>query len=162
MTEADVNALVLETLRAGGADPGAERVPPPCVCVMGVTYTAYTPGRLTLTFPVTDAFTNPSGGMQGGFLSAAFDNGFGPLSILTTGGPTVSLDLSTVYLRPVFPENGPVTITVAVVEASRRFVVMEGEAVDAGNRRLARATTRMAVVPCESGGKNRKPVAEKG
>jgi len=35
--------------------------------------------RMTIAFPVLESYLNPGGSMQGGFITAAFDNVFGPL-----------------------------------------------------------------------------------
>ena len=56
---------------------------------------------MIVSLPVEEHQTNPVGVMQGGFIAAAFDNTFGPLSYLVAKRPMTTIDMSIQYIRGV-------------------------------------------------------------
>lgn len=54
-----------------------------------------TPDHVTAVIPVIESYCNPAGSMQGGFISAAFDNAFGPLCVAATS----ATKLTTLYIN---------------------------------------------------------------
>ncbi len=80
---------------------GYEPPPPPnCALFVRGEFVNYSPGKsLTVAFPVHKEYSNPAGSMQGGIISAAFDNVFGPLCLLESKTPlTTTIDINTSYL----------------------------------------------------------------
>lgn len=69
---------------------------PHCFSFMQGRILDYIEGEsLTIGFPVFRHYLNPSGSMQGGFISAAVDNVFGPLCYSATKTPQTT--------RPILP-----------------------------------------------------------
>jgi acyl-coenzyme A thioesterase PaaI-like protein len=69
------------SVEAGGHSKAEEALgtAPNCFRFMQGRVVEYLPQeRLTVAFPVLDEYLNPAGSMQGGFITAAFDNVFGP------------------------------------------------------------------------------------
>lgn len=103
--------------------------PPPCFTNMKGRFIAAEPGKeLTVAFPVFKEYCNPAGSMQGGYISAAFDNVFGPLCHLASKTPVSAMvHMNTSYHRPVFPDD-ELTITGKVKSKGNRKVHMEADA----------------------------------
>lgn len=96
---------------------------------------------LTIAFPVLENYLNPAGSMQGGFITAAFDNVFGPLCHATTGtGATTTVDINTSYHRPIFAGD-ELIITATAKSQGRSKVHMVAEAFNKNNKLIATATT---------------------
>ncbi|MDY0162354.1 PaaI family thioesterase [Desulfobotulus sp.] len=138
---------IVDCLRRAGKTLGENFISPACLDLMAGRFTGYGPGVfLSCVFTPQRSFANPLGFVQGGMLMAAFDNVFGPFSILESGLAAVTLELNASFLRPLPVGDGPFEIGVRLVEKSRGFLVMEGEARTAGKALAARAYTRMFFV----------------
>ena len=97
--------------------------------------------HLTIAFPVQENYLNPAGSMQGGFITAAFDNVFGPLCHAATGTPaTTTVDLYTNYHRPIFAGD-ELTITASVKSQGKTKIHMVAEAYNKDNKLIATAST---------------------
>ena len=61
---------------------------------------------LTIAFPILEEYLNPDGRMQGGFITAAFDNTFGALCFYEVKDLALpaTIDISTSYQRPILWE----------------------------------------------------------
>ncbi len=103
-------------------------IPPPCYQEMSPEVVAYEAeaGRLTLRFPVEERWLNPAGVMQGGFLNAAVDNTFGPLSYLVAS-PSATTHMHTTFIRPVTREDGYIEVTARVVAQTRQQIHLAAE-----------------------------------
>lgn len=114
--------------------------PPPCYLHMKAELIEYDPeGGLTVAFPVVQSYLNPAGTMQGGFITAAFDNVFGPLCYLATGTrASAMLDINNSYHRPAFAGD-LLTISARVKTKGRTVVHMQGEAYNQENKLVASA-----------------------
>ncbi len=128
------------------------KLPPPCFLEMKGEYVDYVRNRsLTVRFPVQPHFANPTGAMQGGFITAAFDNVLGPLSYLIAKKPAVTLDLTTNYIRPIMVGD---VLTVQAQMVGRGFATMHmsAEARNAKGKLVATATTNCAILSLPSNG----------
>lgn len=104
---------------------------------------------ISIAFPVLDIYSNPRKSMQGGFISAAFDNSFGCLSFLSTGQMEMaSVDISVNYHRPIF-EKDTLTVTAYLKSRGRNIIHLTGEAYDTENRLIASATTNLILLEKE-------------
>lgn len=114
--------------------------PPPCYTSMKARLTGYKPDtELIVTFPVVEAYLNPAGSMQGGIITAAFDNVFGPLCYRASGTPASAMvHINTSYHRPVFAGD-ELTITARVKAKGKKIVHMEGEAYNREKKLVASA-----------------------
>ena len=115
--------------------------PPPCFINMKARLTEYKTGTsLSVAFPVLETYLNPGGSMQGGIITAAFDNVFGPLCAIASGTPSSAMvDINTSYHRPVFPGD-ELTVTARVKAKGKRIIHMEGEAYNKDKKLVASAS----------------------
>ncbi len=120
--------------------------PPPCFTSMKGEFLEYLSRKsLKVAFPVMDGNLNPQGKMQGGFLTAAFDNVFGPLSYLAARTPCVTLDIHTQFLRGL--ETGEtVTIVAEVVARGTGSIYMTAEAFNSATKLVAISNTNLLIV----------------
>lgn len=147
----DVHERVLTMLRAIPGADGME-MPPPVFREMGGRVTAFDreAGRIRARWPLRERHRGPTGVVQGGIVTALFDNTFGPLAYLSGEGFFVSLDLQTTFVRPLGPEQARVEIAAELVDRTRRFLVLRGEALREDGSRAALCETTMVEV--EPGG----------
>ncbi len=119
----------------------------PCAELMQPKFIEYIENEsVTYTFPVLDIYLNPWKCMQGGFISAAFDNAFGALAILTTGKFEISsLDLNVNYHRPIFA-NDTLTVKVYVKSKGKNIISLWGESFDSCDRLIATATSKIIMM----------------
>lgn len=120
--------------------------PPPCFISMEGKFLEYeSRKRLKVSFPVSAESLNPQGKMQGGFLTAAFDNVFGPLSYLAARNPCVTLDIHTQFFRGL--EAGEtLTIVAQIVARGSSSIYMTGEAFNSANKLVATSNTNLLIV----------------
>jgi uncharacterized protein (TIGR00369 family) len=109
-------------------------------------------------FDGKDAFTNPAGYVQGGYLVAMMDDAIGMLATIyaqvkTKGAKFPStVDLHTHFLRPV--RVGTVEVVARIRNAGRATLFCEAELFDARGKESARARASLTLNPLV------KPVGE--
>jgi uncharacterized protein (TIGR00369 family) len=130
------------------ASTGVLKIPPPCFDEMKGEYTAFEEQERTLVarFPVESRYQNPLGHMQGGFLAAAIDNTVGPLSYLLAP-PSVTLQLSTQYLRPVAPDTKYIVVHGRLDEMTKGYLFLSARVLDPKDRVLAIAQACCQILP---------------
>jgi uncharacterized protein (TIGR00369 family) len=125
--------------------PNAQ-LPPNCFVLMNPDYLEYeSRTMLKISFPVLKEYLNPMLGMQGGFIAAAFDNVFGPLSYLAARIPCTTLDLHTNYIRPIL-ENDALVVTARVVSRGQSTMHLSAEAANTKGKLIATCTTQMMIM----------------
>lgn len=143
------NEAILQELKNASEEiivpKGKVEIPPRCAYELGAEFLEYTYKKeLKVKFPIPEKYANPAGVLQGGFLTAMFDNSFGPLSYLVAKKPTTSLDIITHYVRPV-KIGSSIIIIVNVVSRSKATLYMTADAYDSKNRLLGSASTNMMI-----------------
>lgn len=114
---------------------------PACFLSMQGKMVEYVPDEsLTVVFPVLESYANPAGSMQGGFITSAFDNVFGPFSHAIMKSLTTTLYIHTSYHHPIFPGD-ELIVKASVRSAGKTVVHMYGEAHNRENRLIASALT---------------------
>lgn len=115
---------------------------PPCFSFMQSRVIDLEEGKsLTVGFPVLENYLNPAGTMQGGFITAAFDNVFGPLCYSATHSTfTTTLDIITSYHRPI-RSGDELIITATVKTQGKTKIHMMAEAYNREKKLIATATT---------------------
>ncbi len=118
-----------------------------CVVTMQPEHVSYTPGDcLTLKFPILDMFLNPRKSMQGGFVSAAFDNVFGILVLLETKRKEMAtIDLSVNYIKPIFVGD-ELYITTYIKSKGNTVCSLYGEAKNKEGKLIATSTTNIMLI----------------
>ncbi len=122
------------------------QIPPNCYQWMNVNVLEYVSRTmLKIEISVTEEMLNPMRVMQGGFITAAFDNTFGPLSYLAARNPCTTLDIHTQFIRPIIVGD---TLTVAARVVSRGPVSMHlsGEAHNSKGKLIATCSSNMIVM----------------
>ncbi|MEQ8200323.1 MAG: PaaI family thioesterase [Syntrophomonadaceae bacterium] len=113
------------------------RVIPKCWHFMQPEFVEYVEGEsLTLEFPVLEVYSNPRGTMQGGFMTAAFDNTFGALlQMETRRRDMASIDIHMNFQRPIFV--GDILVVRAQVKTiGQTLAHLYGEGFDKSQGRL--------------------------
>ncbi|QGU00068.1 hypothetical protein SYNTR_1474 [Candidatus Syntrophocurvum alkaliphilum] len=115
---------------------------PNCFQTMNAEFLKYVPDEsISVVLPVLEEHLNPGGAMQGGFITAAFDNVFGPLAQLTLQSFGVAtIMLSTNYHRPIFSGDN-IKITAEVKMKGRTMIHMIAEAYNNEGKLIATANT---------------------
>ena len=115
---------------------------PPCSDTLGMRLESVDQAAKTITmsFQVSQTFANPTGAVQGGFVSAMLDEAMSTCCIIvsniTMTAPT--LEMKTSFLRPLFP--GPARVEARIVKWGKSAAFMEAEAYNPDGRLVAKAT----------------------
>ena len=131
------------------ADSIFKRLPaPPAAETLGWELIREDPeaGTVEIAFHPGEAFLNPHGTVQGGFVAAMLDDTMGPALVSKTDGACVpsSIDLNVTFIRAVKP--GRVVGKGRVVSQGRTIAILEGELFDGAGNLLARATSSARIV----------------
>jgi uncharacterized protein (TIGR00369 family) len=106
-------------------------------------------GWIRVRFEARQAFTNPAGDIQGGFLAAMLDDVMGPAMFIHADGraftPTIQMQVS--FLAPARP--GPLYGEGRVVQAGRSIAFLEGRLTDLSGTLIAQASASARLVPVE-------------
>jgi uncharacterized protein (TIGR00369 family) len=94
-------------------------------------------GEIEVSFEATDAFLNPAGTVQGGFLTAMLDDTMGPAlaAMLEPGRYGATLELKVSFLRPAKP--GRLVGRGRVVHSGSTIAFLAGELLDESGRVVA-------------------------
>jgi uncharacterized protein (TIGR00369 family) len=116
--------------------------------------------RVEVLFNASDAFLNPMGQIQGGFLCAMLDECMSVAGVVASGVTHVmpTLEMKTSFLRPALP-GPPLRGVGRVVKWGKTIAFTEGELYDSENRLLAKATATAMPTPLA---KFKKPPGEGG
>lgn len=126
-------------------------IPPPSFMDMSAEFISYTKNKsLSVIFPVKPNQTNPMGFMQGGYIAAAFDNAFGPLSYLIAKRPTTTIDMNIQYIRGVAVDQN-VIVTAQLEAKGFSTMHMTAEMKTEQGKLLATATTNLLILKIPSG-----------
>jgi uncharacterized protein (TIGR00369 family) len=118
---------------------------PNCFRFMQGEFLEYQPrAMLKARFPVLEESLNPVRKMQGGFITAAFDNVFGPLSYAAARAICSTIDIETHYHRMV--DEGDTLLIVGHV-LSRGSVIMHlaGEAYNGKGKLVATCSASILI-----------------
>jgi len=122
------------------------QVPPNCYQWMKVKELEYeSRTMLKIEVVVTEEMLNPMRVMQGGFVTAAFDNAFGPLSYVAAKNPCSTLDMHTQYIRSI-GLGETLTVTVRVVSRGPVSIHLSGEAYNSKGKLVATCSSNMIVM----------------
>jgi len=107
-------------------------------------------GEIQVAFEASNAFVNPVGNIQGGFLAAMLDDTLGPSLVATLEpdefAPTIELKVN--FLRPAKP--GTLIGSGRVVHRGGSIAFLAGELADEAGELVATATATARVVRLNS------------
>ncbi|HYJ29858.1 MAG TPA: PaaI family thioesterase [Allosphingosinicella sp.] len=125
---------------------------PPVAKTLGWTLRAIDPdaGTIEIGFTAGEAFTNPTGAVQGGFVAAMLDDTMGPAVFAMGKGEIFAptLDLHVSFIRPALP--GAFVGKGRVVSLGKSIAFLEAELYDADGALVARSTATARVLPASS------------
>ena len=101
--------------------------------------------ELITQFRVENDYSNPQGTVQGGILTACFDDTFGPLGVVTAQKPILTVDINIQFIRPV-SLNEDFYIVTKVVSVSRSTLFMHANAFSQKGKLLAQASTNQIII----------------
>ena len=126
-----------------------KRLPtPPAAATLGWELIAEDPraGTVEIAFHPGEAFLNPRGTVQGGFVAAMLDDTMGPALVSMHDGACMpaTINLNVSFLRAVTP--GRVIGKGRVVSQGKTIAFLEGELFDEDGNLLARATASARIM----------------
>lgn len=125
--------------------PGNLQLPPPTLAELQLEYLEIVPGeKMSAKVPFQKRFTNPVGLYQGGFLSAALDEVFGPLSYVSSGSACMTLSLNVTYLG-AFKDDHCI-IEAFVLKKTKNFIFMRADVKSPNGDLIAHAESHVKVV----------------
>jgi len=101
--------------------------------------TSIEPGRVTFEGVPSARFYNPMGTVHGGWLSTLLDSAMGCVvhTMLAAGQAYTTVEMKTVFVRPVFEKTGKLRCEGALVHAGKRIATSEGKLFDGEGNLLA-------------------------
>jgi uncharacterized protein (TIGR00369 family) len=112
-------------------------LPPPVWHELGCEFIHFEPEKkLVARVPFNPRFTNPMGAYQGGFMTAAMDNVWGPLSYMTLKSLCVTVEMGTTFVRPFLAADESMEVEASVTAVTRNLVFMEGRALSVKSGKL--------------------------
>lgn len=115
---------------------------PPCSDTLGMRLVEVEQDaqRIRMEFDVSPSFANPTGAVQGGFISAMMDEAMSTCVIIasniTMTAPT--LEMKTSYLRRLMP--GKASVEARILRMGKSAAFMEAECFDGDGKLVAKAT----------------------
>lgn len=115
---------------------------PPCSDTLGMRLVEVEQDarRIRMDFDVSPSFANPTGAVQGGFISAMMDEAMSTCVIIasniTMTAPT--LEMKTSYLRRLMP--GKASVEARILRMGKSAAFMEAECFDGDGKLVAKAT----------------------
>lgn len=125
----------------------ALELPPRSNQTLGTLYREIDLGkRLVAEILYHDRFANPMQAFQGGFLCAAFDEVYGPLSYMAAQRPAVTLEMGATFVRPFRPDDRSALFQAEVVAVTHTLIVMRGEARTKSGKLIATSTNTSLIL----------------
>ncbi len=122
------------------------KLPPDSAIELKSEFIEYIPKKsLKVNFPVQQKHTGPLGILQGGILTAFFDDTFGPLCYATLGKPMVTIDIQVHFIRNAKPGD-IITIKAEVVSRGKQIIFLKGEAINQKGKLIATSTTSALIL----------------
>jgi molybdopterin converting factor subunit 1 len=121
----------------------------PSTNLLGTRPVAVSEGEVEIEFMGRPEFLNPTGSVQGGFLTAMLDKAMGAaaFTLLEPGLALPTLEIKTSFMRPARP--GTLTCKARVIRRGRSIVFTEALLEDDRGARVATATATALIAPLE-------------
>lgn len=123
------------------------QLPPPSQLELQIEYLEVTPGKkIRGKVPFQKRFTNPIKTYQGGFLSAAMDDHFGPLSYITAEKPCTTLSLNVTFLKAFTEKMGHCIVEAEVLQKTKSFIFMRAMVLSPDGELIAHGESHVAIL----------------
>jgi len=131
-------------LNAQGVDV---QLPPLSQLELQIEYLEVFPGKkIKGKIPFQKRFSNPIKTFQGGFLTAAMDDHFGPLSYITAERPCTTLSLNSTFLKPFTEKMGHCIIEAEVLQKTKSFIFMRAVVLSPDGEMLAHGESHVSIL----------------
>jgi uncharacterized protein (TIGR00369 family) len=122
-------------------------MPPPSNAMLGTQYTAIDFGKMIEAEIKFDLkFANPISAFQGGFLCAALDEVYGPLTYMASGQPVATIEMSTTFIRPFTAKDETVIVRAELVAKSKSLLILKAEAKSKAGKLIATSTSHSLIL----------------
>lgn len=146
MNTHDQISFQFEKIFYSDSNPSNLEFPPKIMLELGTEFLEYKKEKfLKGKFIAQEKHTNPMGFLQGGILTAMFDNIIGPLSYLAARNPATTIDLTTNYLRSIRPGE-EIIIEANVIAKGVRTLFIEAKAYNFKNKIIATASSNNLIL----------------
>jgi acyl-coenzyme A thioesterase PaaI-like protein len=126
------------------------QLPPPSQLELQIEYLEVIPGKkIKGKVNFQKRFTNPIKTYQGGFLTAAMDDHFGPLSYITAERPCTTLSINTTFLKPFTEKMGHCVIEAEVLQKTKSFIFMRAVVLSPEGDILAHGESHVSILSDE-------------
>jgi uncharacterized protein (TIGR00369 family) len=125
---------------------------PPAAELLGWEALSIEPGRVRVRYTALEAFYNPMGTVQGGFLAAMLDDAMGPalFTLLDEGQHAPTLEMKVSFMRPAYA--GPLIAEGRVAHKGRSVAFVEGELRSEDGQLVATATATLRIATANGNG----------
>ena len=125
---------------------------PPAAELLGWEALSIEPGRVRVRYTAREAFYNPMGTVQGGFLAAMLDDAMGPalFTLLDEGQHAPTLEMKVSFMRPAYA--GPLIAEGRVAHKGRSVAFVEGELRTEDGELVATATATLRIATTNGDG----------
>lgn len=140
------NRELHDALKAEASIPYEELIiKHPTIADMNTEFVDYTEdGVFTLKYKLKDTQRNGYHLLQGGYISAFFDNNYGLfVYVAGEGHPFSTINMTMNFHKAVLAETEELFVSTKVISAGKRIVCMEGEAYDPEGRLIATCQTNL-------------------
>ncbi len=141
VSDGTISGLELLCRIAGGGIPL-----PPAAALLGWQLLDFEPGHVRVSYSAREAFYNPHGTVQGGFIAAMLDDAMGPalLTLLDGGEFAPTLEIKVNFLRPALA--GVLMAEGRVIHRTRTLAFLEGALMTPDGHLLATASATARIV----------------
>lgn len=140
-------ASLTETKKQLNAQGIDIQLPPASMLELQIEYLEAIPNKkIRGKVPFQKRFTNPIKTYQGGILSAAIDDHFGPLSYITAERPCTTLSLNVTFLKPFTEKMGHCFIEAEVLQKTKSFIFMRATVTSPEGDLLAHGESHVAIL----------------
>lgn len=117
----------------------------PTIADMNTEFVDYTEdGVFTLKYKLKDTQRNGYHLLQGGYISAFFDNNYGLfVYVAGDGKPFSTINMTMNFHKAVLADTDELFVSTKIISTGRRIVCMEGEACDPSGRLIATCQTNL-------------------
>lgn len=122
------------------------KIPAPSLKIFNGEFIDYVSREeIVISFCADSIYSNPQGTLQGGFITACFDDAFGPLGMVGSRHPMVTIDINIQFVRAIKLEE-KFFIKARVVSLAHTTMYMEAEALSIRGKLLAKASSNILIV----------------
>lgn len=122
------------------------KIPSPSLKIFNGEFIDYVSRKeIVVSFCADSVYSNPQGTLQGGLITACFDDAFGPLGMVGSRHPILTIDINVQFVRAIKLEE-KFFIKAKVVSLAHTTMYMEAEAFSVRGKLLAKASSNILIV----------------